>query len=337
MVKHLLPPVKKYFKASLHTHSIVSDGKLTPQEVKALYKDAGYSILALTDHHIVARHPELNDEAFLALTGIELGLDSQDYAPPQSFFGQTYHFNLIAKDPDNLWQPYPPKTVKDENRAHVEAAHWDQRERVCSTACANEIIERANQEGFLAIYNHPTWSKQSYPEYSQLKGLWALEIRNTHNVLNGYDDNNHRVYQDMLELGNRLAVVAADDTHRPHTVGGSWTMIGAEELTYASVIRAMEAGHVYASCGPEIYSLTLEGTTLCLTCSDAAEVTVQTQARFARRCAGENGMPIREAEFDLSTWFEKSAGDPDAFIRLTVTAPDGSYAVTRAYWLDELK
>ena len=334
-MKHLLPPVK-YYKASLHTHSTVSDGKLTPQEVKALYKAAGYSILALTDHHIVARHPELNDEDFLTLTGIELGLDSEDYAPPQSFFGQTYHFNLIAKDPDNLWQPYPPKKITDNNRPHAEQAHWDERARVCSTECANEILRRAGEEGFLAIYNHPTWSKQSYPEYSLLKGLWALEIRNTHNVLNGYDDNNHRVYQDLLELGNRLAVVAADDTHRPHTVAGSWTMIGAEKLTYAAVIEAMERGDVYASCGPEITSLTLEGDTLRITCSAAAEITLQTQARYARRCASEAGTPITEGEFDLSVWREKSRGTPNAFFRLTVTAPDGKYAVTRAYFLDEL-
>jgi hypothetical protein len=335
-VKYLLPPVKKFFKASLHTHSTVSDGKLTPQEVKDLYKAAGYSILALTDHHVIARHPELNDPDFLALTGIELGLDSEDYAPPQSFFGQTYHMNLIAKDPNHLWQPYPPKKITDSNREHVEAAHWDDRERICSLECANEIIKRANEEGFFVIYNHPVWSGQHYPEYTALDGLWALELRNTHNVLNGYDDNNSHVYRDMLFTGKRLCVVACDDTHRPHTVAGSWTMIGAETLDYADVIAAMEKGDVYASCGPEITGLQLEGTTLRVTCSAAREIALQTQARFARRCAGETGENITSGEFDLSTWFEKSAGNPNAFFRLTVTAPDGTYAATRAYWLDEL-
>ena len=38
-MKYLLPPVKTYFKASLHTHSTVSDGKMTPEQVKELYKD----------------------------------------------------------------------------------------------------------------------------------------------------------------------------------------------------------------------------------------------------------------------------------------------------------
>lgn len=333
-MQHLLPLRKQYFKASLHTHSTVSDGKLTPEEVKALYKEAGYQIVALTDHHIVARHPELDDEGFLALTGIELGLDAEDYVPPASFFGKTYHINLIAKDPDNLWQPYPPKAILDKNRVHAEAAHWDDRLRTYSLENANEILRRAGEEGFLAIYNHPTWSMQSYPDYAGLKGLWALEIRNTHNVLKGYDDNNQRVYQDLLQLGNRLNVVMADDSHRPVAVGGCWTMIGAEELTYASVIEAMERGDVYASCGPEIHSLTWEGSKLRVTCSPSARVTVQTQARHAQCEMGEG---LTEVEFDLSVWLEKSTGNPDAFFRLTVTAADGTYAETRAYWLDELK
>ena len=336
MKKHLLPQ-QNWYKASLHTHSTVSDGKLTPEEVKSLYKAAGYSVLALTDHHIISDHPELNEEDFLALTSIELGFDSEDYAPPQSFFGQTFHINLIAKDPTHLWQPYPPKKVTDTNREFVERAHWDQRQRVCSIECVNEVLRRAKEEGFLSIYNHPVWSGQHYDEYMALENLWALEIRNTHNVLNGYDDNNSHVYRDLLTKGERLCVVAADDTHRPHTVGGSWTMIGAEKLSYDTIIAAMEKGDVYASCGPTIHSLTLEDNILRLTFTEAREVALQSQARFARRCAGENGSLITEAEFDLSTWFEKSAGNPDAFIRLTVTAPDGTYAATRAYWLEELK
>ena len=331
-MKYLLPSVK-FYKASLHTHSTVSDGKLTPQEVKELYKARGYSILALTDHHVIAAHPELNDPEFLALTSIELGLDSEDYAPPQSFFGKTYHVNLIAKEPNNLWQPYAPKKVTEENRVHVEQARWDPTPRVYDIDILQKMLDRAKEEGFLAIYNHPTWSGNRYPDYAPLKNLWAVEIRNTHNCLMGYDDNNAKVYEDLLMLGNRLGVVAADDTHRPHTIGGSFTMIGAKSLTYEAVIEAMEKGDVYASCGPLIYSLTLEGTMLRITCDPAAEICLETHARHAQRKAGEG---ITEAEFDLRVLMEKSAGDPDAFFRLTVTAPDGKYAVTRAYFLDEI-
>ena len=52
-VNHLLPQVPRYFKANLHTHTTVSDGKLSPEEIKQQYKDRGYQILCLTDHNII--------------------------------------------------------------------------------------------------------------------------------------------------------------------------------------------------------------------------------------------------------------------------------------------
>ena len=101
-VKHLLPPVPKYFKTNLHTHSNISDGKLPPEEVKAAYKGAGYQILALTDHNTIVNHSDMNEPDFLMLTGVEININSSAKTP---FSGKTYHLNLIAKQPDNLWSP----------------------------------------------------------------------------------------------------------------------------------------------------------------------------------------------------------------------------------------
>ena len=38
------------YKANLHSHSTLSDGCLTPEEMAAAYREQGYSILAITDH-----------------------------------------------------------------------------------------------------------------------------------------------------------------------------------------------------------------------------------------------------------------------------------------------
>ena len=43
--KHLLPQGNPYFKANLHTHTNISDGMLSREETKQLYKDMGYQIL----------------------------------------------------------------------------------------------------------------------------------------------------------------------------------------------------------------------------------------------------------------------------------------------------
>lgn len=335
-MKQLLP--KKFYKASLHTHSTVSDGKLTPQEVKGYYKQQGYSILALTDHHVIADHSDLNDEELLCLTGIELGLDDENYKPPASFFGKSYHIGLIAKRADLLWQPYYKELPYPEAQPHLQKAEKDVFPRVYDLQVANDIIKKANEMGFFAIFNHPTWSMQSYPDYAGLEGLWGLEIRNTHNCMKGFDENNSRVYQDMLWLGKRLCPVMADDSHRQAMIGGSWTMIGAQELTYESVVAAMEKGDVYCSCGPQIRGLCWDDGVLTVECSPAAQVTVQTQARHAQCVPGEvpAAAPIEQARFDMAVWLEKSQGDENAFFRVTVTAPDGTYAITRAYYLAEV-
>ena len=50
MKKYLISPDKKQYKANLHCHSVLSDGRKTPEELVEAYKSRGYGILAITDH-----------------------------------------------------------------------------------------------------------------------------------------------------------------------------------------------------------------------------------------------------------------------------------------------
>ena len=68
---YLITPDKKQFKANLHCHSVISDGKLTPERLKEVYKEQGYSVLAITDHEAPYSHQELCDKDFLLITGYE--------------------------------------------------------------------------------------------------------------------------------------------------------------------------------------------------------------------------------------------------------------------------
>lgn len=43
---------RKWYKGNLHTHTTNSDGRLAPEVVINLYKEAGYDFLALTDHWV---------------------------------------------------------------------------------------------------------------------------------------------------------------------------------------------------------------------------------------------------------------------------------------------
>ena len=72
MKKYLLPKNGNFYKANLHCHTNISDGKLSPEEVKKAYKDNGYSVVAYTDHEVYITHNDLTDDEFLALNGMEI-------------------------------------------------------------------------------------------------------------------------------------------------------------------------------------------------------------------------------------------------------------------------
>ena len=60
----LLPENGNLYKANLHSHSTVSDGKFTPQELKEMYMERGYHAIAYTDHQVCVPHNELTDDNF---------------------------------------------------------------------------------------------------------------------------------------------------------------------------------------------------------------------------------------------------------------------------------
>lgn len=331
-IKHLLPQRKTYFKTNLHTHSTCSDGQLTPAELKEAYKSRGYQILALTDHEVCIPHPNLNDPDFLTLTSYEISIDGPD---------RCYHLNLFAKEPHNRWQHFCRAQCCWGTLNYIDQVVCDgDLPRPYSTESVNAMIAKANEKGFLVTYNHPTWSQQSYPDYAGLKGLWGVEVYNHACSSIGFEEYNDRVFQDLLTQGNPVFPVAADDFHRyEHGMAGGWIMLGAENLTYPDVMDAMEKGDFYASTGPEIKSLTLDGTKLKITCSEAVSIKLRTHIRQAVRLHPENGHTMTQAEFDLAPWLEKWETLEDkerAFIRVTVTDAAGNKALTRAYYRSEL-
>ena len=75
MIKHLLPGSGNFYKANLHCHTTISDGRKTPEEVRRIYKEQGYSVVAFTDHDVFIPHPELAEEDFLPLNGFEIEIN----------------------------------------------------------------------------------------------------------------------------------------------------------------------------------------------------------------------------------------------------------------------
>ena len=68
----------RFWRGNLHTHSILSDGVLQPDEVVEAYKDAGYDFMMLSDHFLdiynwpVADTRRFRSNNFTTIIGSEL-------------------------------------------------------------------------------------------------------------------------------------------------------------------------------------------------------------------------------------------------------------------------
>ncbi len=338
MKTYLLPDAGRFYKANLHCHSTWSDGVYTPEELKEQYRSHGYSVLAITDHEGLFSHGELNESDFLTLTGMELEFN-EEHGPNWDHV-VTCHLCAIRKDPSDLTQPgydpaydHPKFTwLHDPEKAARIRGDGRPFVKLHTPENLNEVIRRLTGAGFFVTWNHPKWSQEFYPAYSQYVGMDAMEVYNNATFLGGHDERNGPVYDDLLRLlpeGKRLFITANDDTHDPCDLFGGFTMIKAEKLDYPSIIRALEAGHFYASTGPLIESLTVE--------DGALTVRSETPLRYIRLITGTRQLSLVRGGEDSPVYEGRFPVRADVgYMRLGLAGLDGSTAWTNAYPVRQL-
>ena len=240
MKNYLLPRDGQFYKANLHCHSTISDGKWTVEQIKENYKQHGYSIVAFTDHQVFICHNELSDNDFLALNGYEIDISENKPWGPDT---KTCHFCLIALDKDTELQKVYCKSVHIDKNMHIARLAPDSEpfERKYDAPFISEIMKKARDEGFFVTYNHPVWSLENVDEYLQYHGMNAMEIVNYSSYTIGYDEHNATLYDSMLHHGEQIYCIATDDNHDVYPIGhpksdsfGGFTMIKAEKLEYGS-------------------------------------------------------------------------------------------------------
>ena len=337
MRKYLLGKEGGFYKANLHCHTTISDGKKTPEEVKEMYKNAGYSVVAYTDHDVLVPHDELCDDSFIALNGLEVAV-KPILVSPTPISSKTCHMCMIALKQDNKTQPlFNEKYVHIGNsRNYIPLVkHSDTEppyEYKYTGEGISEIMQGYRDAGFFVTYNHPTWSQESYPEYINYFGMHAMEMFNGSCLMLGYDEYNHRVYDDMIKSGKHIFCIGADDNHNKPTLPDSvraFTMINAKALTYDEITAALLRGDFYATEAPEIHELYYEDGKIHLECTPAREITVNCLTRRCRHIWSENGEPITSVDIDIP--------DDAISFRVTVTDSAGYHATTSAYFIDSLK
>lgn len=315
----LLPRQGRFYKANLHCHTVLSDGRWTKEQVKEEYQKRGYSIVAFTDHRHYGWHPELMDEGFIPLAAYEADLNEP--FPPSGSFSRvrTYHLNFYDTNP----------------AARAGFAALQPPQRYGDLDALNAFLSEMQQNGFLCCYNHPYWSLQQSADYTALQGVFAMEIYNHGCELDGLYGLAPQAYDEMLRAGQRIFCLSTDDNHDAYPIGdplcdsfGGFTMFKLDRLSYADVIDALQTGRFYASNGPQIRELYLQNDTLHVQCSPVEKIYLVTQGRHCQMRLANPGQAITEAQFPLM-------GD-EGYIRVDCRDAAGRHAYSNACFLDSL-
>ena len=332
MKKYLLPEEGTFYKANLHSHSTISDGKNTPEEMKNYYKAHGYQILALTDHELLVDHSDLNDPDFLMLTGYEYAI----IEPKPYRYAKTIELNIYPRDPHNTTHVcFNPKNVIHGEKWRCETLSYrgEIYQREFTIENIQQVIDAARDNDCIVSLNHPAYSWITPEFFGQLQGLFAMEI---HNQGCYYDSSEFspQMYQQMLFMGHRISPLAADDNHEAMVYDDpvdlrpwGFNVIKAPALTHEAVVAAMERGDLYASQGPLFHELYIEDGMLHVACDGVKAIVLRTKNRFYKELHAPVGEVLTEAAFPVPD---------DEFMWIEIIDGHGRHACTRGYFRDEL-
>lgn len=309
-----------WFKANLHCHTTLSDGKMTAAQVKDWYKAHGYSIVAYTDHSKYAWYPELQDADFLPVAGVETAFTCLDLNNKPLKY-KLCHINFWAKDPAK--SEYIPE------------------EPTYDVGVVNRYIAAMKKNGWLCGLNHPAWSRQTTEEVNGISGIDTFEI---YNHGSQYLDNNgdgQIQYSMYISEGKRAWCVSVDDNHAgfeadgqisdmDDTLGG-YIMMSMAQLSYENFVDSLENGRFYASSGPEIYDLYIdeERDLLVMNCSPVQRVIVKGIHTVKAARVNSKGDTITHVEIPLAPIRAK-----EPFIHVQLMDSHGKRAYAQPYWFD---
>ncbi|WP_368415552.1 CehA/McbA family metallohydrolase [Falsiroseomonas sp.] len=238
----------RFFKGNIHTHSNVSDARLSPAEVCAVYRDGGYDFMALTDHFLEKFGFPIVDTRPFRTAGFTTLLGAEVHAPATSL-GEIWHILAVGLPLD-----FAP-TGPSETGAALAAR--------CVAAGA-----------FVGIA-HPGWYALSAADANTLTGAHAVEIYNHTTHLRTDRGDGSNLADQLLAEGRRISLIAVDDAHFhcPDWFGG-WVMVKATDNEPDMLLAALKAGRFYATQGPMIEGILWGKDTVEVHCSPAASVMV---------------------------------------------------------------
>lgn len=337
MKQYLISEKGTFYKTCLHCHTTDSDGKLSPQEKKDMYKAHGYSVLAITDHELMIDHRELNDKDFLILQGYEFAINKgSPYIYSTDCHLNIYptdenEFRMICYNPLSIYYPDSRRFIPQLKYIGTPDFHKEY-----SEACFQHVIKTAKENNMLVMFNHPTGSLQTHEDMYMFDGIWGLEVYNNGFKFETRVEYDTSFYDFMLRRGNRVFCTATDDSHNdlppehPQSENcGGWVMVKADELSHKAIMNSLKNGNFYASTGPEIKELYLEDNILHIKTSDVKRITAISAYRMAAGRCAEKGETLNEATIKI--------GDDWKYFRVEITDAEGQKAFSNAFFLEDLE
>jgi hypothetical protein len=251
----------RWYKANLHCHTTVSDGDTSPEERVREYREAGYDVLALTDHERTNDVKKLSSRNFLVISGMETH-------PPAPFGGDLYHL-VCLNVPYNF----------------TLGQHLD----------AETQIAMVRHAGGQVIYGHPYWSGHNLNHIIALSGYVAVEVYNATSSKIGKPISAVQ-WDALLDAGRFIGAVAVDDTHRGRDKFMGYTMIKAKTLTADAVMKAIEQGAYYASTGPVFKDVRMKGAKVLVECSPVKEIHFISKRAHGLSLYSDGGEPLTSAQ-----------------------------------------
>lgn len=266
-------------KGNLHTHTTNSDGKLSPEETAAKYKELGHDFISFTDHrrYIYNKHLQSND--FIVIPGFEI-----DVNPP----GTNMCHHIVGIRSRISQKNYPDG---------YQFTHLEYK----GLSTVQEAVDDLNAHDNFTFYCHPVWSRVETDDYIGLNGLAGMEIFNTGCHLENNTGYSPAHTDSALRLGKMRYIFATDDCHQNlNDRGKGYIVVKADEKSEEGIVDAILNGWFYASRGPEIYEFGIKNNEVYIKCSDVREI--HFVAYEPRGCSfvGEKGEVRNGASCDVN-------------------------------------
>ncbi|MCD8083458.1 MAG: PHP domain-containing protein [Clostridiales bacterium] len=314
------------YKGNLHSHTVNSDGCLTPEQSVELFRSHGYHFLCLSEHDKYTDYrSEFDCDDFIILPGLEASANLMVSETDRRRI-RTHHMHGILGTRAMQQSAGRLLSHGEVLPPPLSFGAWD------GAAVSQRLAETLRGYGCLVTYNHPIWSRVEPEEFVNLEGVWALEIYN-YNTVNESGTGADTTYWDlMLRRGHRIFAFASDDNHNGGVFDdacGGWIQVVADHLDHETILSAMLRGDFYSSNGPEIYAWGIRDNRAYVECSACERVNVICggflNAGVTRIAPTRDG--LRRAEFELT-------GD-ETYVRVECVDYQGKTAWTNALFLEK--